>query len=140
MQDNTKKAFSEVYDVINHMEEDMRNKIPTEFINFIKENRDLSYNIKIDYSQGIVNQNLIHETKVLLSLIYRDYICDEEKKKILIEQDNKILNKQDEYLRKKYEINFQNKKILKENQLTVIEKTKWYEKILKLLRKIFKVK
>ncbi len=106
MQDNTKKAFSEVYDVINHMEEDMRNKIPTEFINFIKENRDLSYNIKIDYSQGIVNQNLIHETKVLLSLIYRDYICDEEKKKILIEQDNKILNKQDEYLRKKYEINF----------------------------------
>lgn len=148
MQDNTQKTFSEVYDIINHMEENMKNKIPTKFIKFIESNRDLNYDVKIDYAESIVNQNLMHETKVLLSLIYRDYICDDEKRKLLIEQDNKILNEREENLRKKYEIDFQKRKDYKKNneenhennELIVIKELKWYEKILKLFRKIFKVK
>ena len=147
MQDSTKKAFSEVYDIINHMEENMKNKIPTKFIDFLKDNRDYNYDVKIDYSQSIVNQNLIHETKVLLSLIYRDYICDKQKRENLIKQDNKILNEQEENLRKKYEIDFgkikdnrKNKKVEVETvALTVIKEQKWYEKIIEILKKIFKV-
>mgnify|MGYP004519708371 CR=1 FL=1 len=147
MQDSTKKAFSEVYDIINHMEENMKNKIPTKFIDFLKDNRDYNYDVKIDYSQSIVNQNLIHETKVLLSLIYRDYICDKQKRENLIKQDNKILNEQEENLRKKYEIDFgkikdnrKNKKVEVETvALTVVKEQKWYEKIIEILKKIFKV-
>ena len=48
MEETTKQAFSEVYDIIEHMEEKVKEKIPKGFINFIKENMDLNYKIKID--------------------------------------------------------------------------------------------
>ena len=149
MEGNTRKAFSEVYDIINHMDDEMKNKIPNKFIKFIGDNRDFNYNVKIDYTQRIVNQKLIHETKVLLSLIYRDYICDKETKEILIRQDNKILKEQEENLRKKYEINFEKLKENRKNKekeenktvsLTVVKEYKWYEKIFKFIRNLFKVK
>lgn len=81
METTTKQAFSEVYDIINHMDNEIKEKIPNGFINLVKNNMDINYKIDIDYSQSIVNQNLLHETKILLSLIYRDYICDEKKEK-----------------------------------------------------------
>ena len=149
MEGNTRKAFSEVYDIINHMDDEMKNKIPKEFIKFIGDNQEFNYKVKIDYSQGINNQNLIHETKVLLSLIYRDYICNKEKKERLIRQDNKILKEQEENLRKKYEINFEKIKENRKNKekeenktvsLTVVKEYKWYEKIFKFIRNLFKVK
>lgn len=149
MEGNTRKAFSEVYDIINHMDDEMKNKIPNKFIKFIGDNRDFNYNVKIDYAQRIVNQKLIHETKVLLSLIYRDYICDEKTKEILIRRDNKILKEQEENLRKKYEINFEKLKENRKNKneeenevvsLVVVKEYKWYEKIFKFIRNLFKVK
>ena len=149
MKGNTRKAFSEVYDIINHMDDEMKNKIPNKFIKFIGDNRDFNYNVKIDYTQRIVNQQLIHETKVLLSLIYRDYICDKETKERLIRQDNKILKEQEENLRKKYKINFEKIKVNRKNKneeenevvsLVVVKEYKWYEKIFKFIRNLFKVK
>ena len=89
METTTKQAFSEVYDIIAHMDTSIRMKIPKSFIKLIKDNMDTNYNVNIDYSQSIVNQNLLHETKVLLSLIYRDYICDEKKKKEAMTQEER---------------------------------------------------
>ena len=140
MQNTTQKAFSEVYDIINHMEDDIKKQIPNSFITFIKNNRDLNYNVKIDYSQKITNQKLMHETKVLLSLIYRDYICDEEKRRILIKQDNKTLSEKEKILYKKNRTDFEEEEDNgQENKLIIISKEKWYEKIIGLLKKIFKI-
>lgn len=36
MKNTTNQAFSEVYDVISHFEEEMQEKIPKSFINVIK--------------------------------------------------------------------------------------------------------
>lgn len=144
MQDITKQSFCEVYDIINHMDKQMKSKISDKFINFIEKNRDLNYRVDIDYSKSITNQNLLHETKVLLSLIYRDYICDEEKKAQLIKQDNECLMQRGENLKKKYKIKFKEKQdnVIqnKENTLNVIEKQKWYTKIVKIIRNIFKIR
>lgn len=41
MEDTTKKAFSEVYNIIKHMNKQMQEKIPSEFMNLINNNRDL---------------------------------------------------------------------------------------------------
>ena len=144
MQDITKQSFCEVYDIINHMDKQMKSKISDKFINFIEKNRDLNYRVDIDYSKSITNQNLLHETKVLLALIYRDYICDEEKKAQLIKQDNECLMQRGENLKKKYKIKFKEKQdnVIqnKENTLNVIEKQKWYTKIVKIIRNIFKIR
>ena len=70
MNDEINKSFTEVLDVINHMEEKLYVKIPKEFIKLITENRDKNYEITIDYSRGINESNLLKETRVILSLIY----------------------------------------------------------------------
>ena len=41
MVDTTKQAFSETYDIISHMEENLYNKIPRKFVEMLKNNRDL---------------------------------------------------------------------------------------------------
>lgn len=40
MEDTINQAFSEVYDIINHMERSLYNKIPRGFINMVYKNRD----------------------------------------------------------------------------------------------------
>lgn len=37
----TKQAFSEVNDIIEHLEDDLYNKIPNSFIKMIKKNMDM---------------------------------------------------------------------------------------------------
>ena len=41
MESAIKQAFSEVYDIINHMEKSLYNKIPQGFIKMLYNNRDL---------------------------------------------------------------------------------------------------
>ena len=48
MKTTTNQAFSEVYDVINHMSKEMQEKIPKSFVNLIKDNRDLDFKFYID--------------------------------------------------------------------------------------------
>lgn len=87
----TNQVCSEVYDIIFHMENELFNKIPKSFINIIEQNRDEKYETKIDYSKSINDQELQRGTRVILSLIYRDYLCSEKQRKILIEKDEKEL-------------------------------------------------
>ena len=83
MRNTTNQAFSEVYDVINHMSKEMQENIPKSFINLIKDNRDLEYTFNIDYTIDIKKQ-LLKESKVILSLVYRDYLCSKEKREELL--------------------------------------------------------
>ncbi len=87
----TKQAFREVYDIIRHMEDELSEKIPKSFKEILKENMDLAYPVKIDYGKSINEQELLHETRIILSLIYRDYLCSPEKRKELMEADRKEL-------------------------------------------------
>lgn len=150
MEETTKQAFSEVYDIIEHMEEKVKEKIPKGFINFIKENMDLNYKIKIDYSESLGNQNLLHETKVLLSLIYRDYICDKKNKERLMQLDDEEIKRQEGILREKYKIDFDKIKEqretkvynskedkMEEKSLVMIKEERWYKKIIKNILELF---
>ena len=71
---NINQAFSEVYDIVNHIEKDLYNKIPKNFIAMLEKNKDEKYVPQIDYSKSINEQKLLKDTRVILSLIYRDYI------------------------------------------------------------------
>lgn len=84
-----REAFTEVNEILKYLSEDLLNKIPKEFIDNIKENMSTSYVLKYDNTKGINEQNLKQETRAILSVIYRDYICDEEIKKEIIQKDRK---------------------------------------------------
>ena len=84
-----REAFTEVSEILKYLSEDLLNKIPKEFIDNIKENMSTSYILKYNNTKGINEQNLKQETRAILSVIYRDYICDEDIKKEIIQKDRK---------------------------------------------------
>lgn len=77
------KAYSEVYDIINHMEEDLYKMIPDKVIDYIKANRDYTHKVYFDYSKDISEQKMMLETKICLSKIYEKYILPEEQKQYM---------------------------------------------------------
>ena len=84
------EAAVEVLDIIKHMDEDQIDLIPLDFIQKLKEKQLEGYNANIDYTKPLEENTLKHTTKVMLALIYRDYLCttDEEK----IEFNNTLKN------------------------------------------------
>lgn len=127
------------------MEKEIKSKIPSQFVNFIDGNRDIHYKPNIDFTKSINQQSLLKETRIILSLIYRDYICDVNKKKELLERDAKEIQKQEELDRKKYEINFEERKRRynqeKETEnagyLVEVVKEKWHMKLVNKIKEIF---
>ena len=121
----TKQTFSEVNDVLNHMDDELYNQIPKKFIKLIKNNMDENYKVSIDYSKGINNVDLSKETRLVLALIYRDYICDDNERKELIESEQHELRKIEQELREKYNPDniFKKQKNKEENTEEIKEST-----------------
>ena len=81
MEDFDKKVYTEVYEIINLMSDEMKNKIPKNLNEKIKNSRDESY--KISFEQ-IENDEISEDAKKILSVIYTDYFASEEEKQIII--------------------------------------------------------
>ncbi len=95
-------ATTEVLYILDYFPEKMKSNIPTDFLKFLDEQSIPDYNPNFDFSQGLDKLKLSNKTKVLLAMIYRNYICSEKEK---IEYD-KILNQNEKAyqieLREKY--------------------------------------
>ena len=138
----TSQVFSEVYDIIYHMEEELFNKIPKGFIKMVQQNRDENFVVNIDYCKSINDQELQRGTRVVLSLIYRDYICSKEEREEIITNDEKELKHVEEEIREKYNPHniFKNRKYKVEDMQEENDNTEmiiYKENIIqKLVRKI----
>lgn len=97
-----KIAITEVLSILEYLPQSEVDKIPNKFKEFLKENAISDYNPNFDYSLGLDKIELKHKTKLLLAMIYKDYLCSKEE---LLEY-NKILYQNEEsyqkYLREKY--------------------------------------
>ena len=152
MIENTiKYALSEVYSVINHLDRDLYKKIPNKFIKVIENSRDLKYDVNIDQTKTINEQDLLQETRIILSLIYRDYLCTKEERQNIILNDKKELEKNEKILSEKYKIDFdkrkkdlkkeiKDKKISETQALVEIKPKSWYEKLIEKILRLFKRK
>ena len=89
--DKYKIALAEVDALIEKASEEEKSKISESFLIFVKNNKEKTYSFDIDNNKSLLEQNLRKETKILLSLIYRCYFCDEETKKKLEEDDSEYL-------------------------------------------------
>ena len=144
-----RNSFKEVYEILKSTENELLAKIPTKFINFIKNNMNEKYKTNIQQDVDIDKQPLSKETEAILSLIYRSYwATDEEKQELAIKDRQDIIEiekkKKEQYQGKDiYEIFEERKNINKitiDNNLMVIKKEnflkKFFNKILKLKIKI----
>lgn len=97
------KAFVELNEIINNMDEILKNKIPSKMKEAIKKAGDKNYNFAYDKTHKLSEQTLLPETKSLLSIIYSDYLCSEEEKKKWEKYDNFEKQKKEELKSKKYD-------------------------------------
>ena len=123
-------------------------KIPKKFIELIEDERDTAYVVKIE--EPLENQKLMEETEIILGIIYRDFLCDENEKQNLKKQDSEhFAAKQREIereLREKYSVenlfkkDDKNKDELQKNEevmMITITEEKWYTKIKAIIMKFF---
>ena len=145
-----RQSLTELNTIIHYMDIEYLKKLPQKFIEFINSNMDKDYTPNIDKNTPINEQNLKKDTKVLLSLLYRNYWCDKDKKTTLIQEDLVAKNNYEKELREKYnpdnifknksnvaEVNIEPLKEEKHTELIEYKEQKWYQKIFNLIKKLF---
>lgn len=85
------KAYMELYEIIKNLSLKDQNKIPKEFINFLKDNMDTNYSFIFDYKKDLLEQEIKVETKALLVKLYENYLAKPEEKNFWSQYDNDCL-------------------------------------------------
>lgn len=143
LNDKYTKALAELKVILENSEDSIIKKIPKTFIMFVEENYDKDYSCKITPNISINDQNILDETKYLIALIYRSYLCSEDERK---EYDKILLKNEINYqneIYEKYDINvFNGKKkeseIEKKTDLYVVKKREnIFKIIINRVKKIF---
>lgn len=78
---NSSLAYSEVYEILNLLEDEYKNRVPEKVIEFFERERDEKYNPIIEIGVPLDKQNLKRETMVLLAILNMNYWCDNEDEK-----------------------------------------------------------
>ena len=97
-----RKALAEVNEILASMDKTQREKVPVKLREFIKSNLDPDYPVLINSNKPVYEQNLLKDTKVLLSIMYRNYWCTKEEKEELVNKDKEERIRKEAELREKY--------------------------------------
>ena len=148
MNENTKKVYSEVYQVLNILGNEYIRKLPKSLYNMLEEKRDTTYNPKYTDEIAFDMQNIKKESLNILALLHFNYWCNSYEEKLelqnILEENEKI---HEENLRKKYnpENIFKNKKNVYtkeavENNMAVIEyKENIFRRVINKIKNIFTI-
>lgn len=138
------KAVVEILEILKKLPSREVNKIPKKLLDFFSEVAAENYNPQLDFSQGLNKIELMEKTKDILAMLYRNYWCSQEEKKeydILINENEK---RYQEELSQRYSVeNLFNQRSKKKKENTeknlpiVIEKEKFYKKVLDFIKKLF---
>lgn len=140
MNEELSKRFTEVYEVLKCMSKQEYDKIPSDIIEYIRNNKDNEYIWNIDKTKKLYEQNLNIDTVAILSYINMEYLVNEEQKLYLKElylyndrkncrENNHIKIK--ELFPPKYNVQVQ-------DQLIEDETKRFLEKTIDKLKKIIK--
>lgn len=145
MVDNVyRNAFKEVHYILQNTDEELLNRIPNRFMDFIENNMNENYKITISKDIEIDKQNLLKETETILSLIYRSYWTTDEEKIEFANKDKKesieIEQKKKEQFKDINEIFEQRKNldnITLDNNLMIVPKENFIKRFIKRLINFF---
>lgn len=140
--ENLSKRLVEVEAVLERLEDKYKKKIPSEIWEYIKQNKDTTYDFYFDDNKPLENQKLNIDTIAMLTYINMEYLLDEEQKKemlrLLIEDEAFAEEKKKEQY--KTEDLFKNRKVIRQQETSLVEikKKKWYEKVISFFKNMFK--
>ena len=75
------KVYSEVDYILENMGDEFKSKIPDKLIALIKKKKIKYYTPNIDMNKPLHQQDLEHDTLVLLAMIYYNCWCENDKEK-----------------------------------------------------------
>jgi hypothetical protein len=89
-------ALYQISEILAYSEE-IKDKLPRRLIDFIESNKSSNYNWKFDPYRLLEEQGLLQDTTSFLTIIYRNYMCDDFEKneldRALIENKKRGNNK-----------------------------------------------
>lgn len=97
------EASAELIEILKYIPKTEVEKIPLKLRGFFEDVSKPNYNVRIDPRKPLEEQDLKEKTKDLITVIYRNYWCTEEEKRILDKQLLENDKKYEEELRKKYD-------------------------------------
>ena len=141
MEESYKDGLAEVDEILKYADKESLDKIPKDFKKFIKENKS-NYKANINPEKDLAEQNLLYETKVILSVLYRDYWSSEDERKIIISKEKEELKNKEREKIEKYNKNnlFKNKKDNSYEEIRILVKEEnIVQKILNKIKRFFKL-
>ena len=90
---NRKNAYTEVYTILQELNEEEYNKIPPEVVESIKVNRSEEYEYFLEDELELKDQPMLPETKAILFNLFRDYLANPEQKSKIIRMQNEARQK-----------------------------------------------
>lgn len=78
--------------ILEYTSDELKNKIPKKFLDFLKSIQSQTYKFKYDKTKKLNEQELKQRTKGLIALVYQDYLCNETDKKEYIQKSQKFIN------------------------------------------------
>lgn len=112
---NTSRAYSEVYEFINSLGNEYKNKLPKKIYLTIQENRDKNYIPKYETNQSVDSNTFSKEALALISALNLQYWCEDAEEK---ERLKKVYTENQKLENEKYSYEklFKNNKTDKQNQ------------------------
>ena len=99
---NFKDAYSEVYAILEYLDEKDKSKIPKDVIQAICENRNKDYIFELDEEKTLKEQNLLPETRAILFNLFRDYLASPRQKSIVIKMQRDEIMRNEIRKKKKF--------------------------------------
>lgn len=78
---NYPKAYAEVEEILKHLSNEDSNKIDKKFIDMLKKEKDKKYIYKLDETKELEEQEMLRETKTILSYVFIKYLGTKEEKR-----------------------------------------------------------
>lgn len=134
-------AYSEVYEILNLIGKEYKDKIPNQLLQIIVDGMDKDYKPIIDIKMPLKEQNIKQRTFDILGMIKLNYWCENEtEKKEFLNKIDENDKKRQEDLREKYNPDniFRNDNMIQETEETAlveVKEEKWYKKIFNLFKK-----
>lgn len=141
MSDRINKAYSEVYEILQLLDNEFISKLPKNFIEFIENEKDNDYIININPNIPLEEQNLLADTINILAMLKLDYWSTEDEKQELLSILHQNEKEYQAELNEKYNPDniFKNRQSIKQEQNieeTSLVPIKEKHFILKLFEKI----
>ena len=96
------EAIVEILEILENSDNTIYNKIPNKLIEFWESNKSATYKPNLNHNKPLNEMKLKQKTKDIITMIYLNYLCDENERENIID----ILKKNEEnyqlMLREKY--------------------------------------